>query len=250
MILPLGVDDLQHDVALDALQHFAADQLFLSPRRPRRTRSHSVVADFVRRSVARSRAPAVSIAEDPGRPRAAARRDPTARSRPPRRRRSRPGASSTSSARSNRYSRVPTTSSSSSSRILPFENLAAQRVDVLALLVHHVVVLEEVLADREVLRLDLLLRALDGPRHHAVLDRHAFFHAELLHQAGDAIRPEDAHQVVLEREVEAGRARDRPGGRRGRAAGCRCGVPRGARCRRCAGRRAPRPRRARRRSAA
>ncbi len=45
---------------------------------------------------------------------------------------------------------------------LALENLAAQRVDALTLLVHHVVVLEEVLADGEVLRLDLRLRALDG----------------------------------------------------------------------------------------
>ena len=42
---------------------------------------------------------------------------------------------------------------------------------------------------------------------HAVLDRHAFFHAQPLHQAGDAVRPEDAHQVVFERQVEARRAR-------------------------------------------
>ena len=90
---------------------------------------------------------------------------------------------------------------------LAFEDLAAQRVDTLALLVHHVVVFEQVLADREVLRFDLLLRALDGARHHAVLDRHAFFHAEALHQAGDAIRAEDAHQVVFERQEEARRAR-------------------------------------------
>ena len=89
---------------------------------------------------------------------------------------------------------------------LALENLPAQRVDVLALLVHHVVVLEEMLADGEVLRFDLLLRALDGARHHAVLDRHAFFHAEPLHQARDAVRPEDAHQVVFERQVEARRA--------------------------------------------
>ena len=34
----------------------------------------------------------------------------------------------------------------------------------------------------------------------------ALFHAETLHQAGDAVRPEDAHQVVFEREVEARRA--------------------------------------------
>ena len=55
-------------------------------------------------------------------------------------------------------------------------------------------------------RFDLLLRALDGAGHHAVLDRHALFHPEPLHQAGDAVRPEDAHQVVFERQVEARRA--------------------------------------------
>ena len=70
-------------------------------------------------------------------------------------------------------------------------------------LVHHVVVLEEVLADGEVLRLDLALRTLDGARDHLVLDGNALFHPQALHQAGDAIRPEDPHQVVLERQVEA-----------------------------------------------
>ena len=89
---------------------------------------------------------------------------------------------------------------------LAVEQLAAQRVDVLALLVHDVVVLEQVFAGGEVLRFDLLLRALDRLGHHAVLDRHAFFHAEPLHQAGDAARAEDAHQVVFERQIEPRRA--------------------------------------------
>ncbi|MNC85809.1 hypothetical protein D3C83_14230 [compost metagenome] len=59
------------------------------------------------------------------------------------------------------------------------------------------------LADAEVLRLDLLLRALDGAAHHAVLDGDAFFHPQLLHQARDAVGAEDPHQVVFERQVEA-----------------------------------------------
>ena len=90
---------------------------------------------------------------------------------------------------------------------LVFEQRTAQRVDVLALLVHDVVVLEQVLADGEVLRLHLLLRPLDGARHHAVLDGDALFHPQTLHQARDAIGPEDAHQVVFERQVEARRTR-------------------------------------------
>ena len=62
-------------------------------------------------------------------------------------------------------------------RVLPLEDHAAHVVDGRALLVHHVVVLEEVLADGEVLRLDLLLRPLDGAGHHAVLDGDALLHA-------------------------------------------------------------------------
>ncbi len=85
---------------------------------------------------------------------------------------------------------------------LALEDLAAQRVDALTLLVHHVVVLEQVFADREVLAFDLLLGALDGAGDHSVLDRDALFHSQTLHQAGDAIRAEDAHQVVFERQVE------------------------------------------------
>ena len=158
--------------------------------------------------------------------------------------------SSVSSASDMRYSRVPTHLFVAFLVLeldLALEDLTPQRVDVLTLLVHHVVVLEQVLADGEVLRLHLLLRALDGLADHAVLDRHAFFHAQALHQAGDAIGSEDPHQIVFERQVEARRTRDRPGGRRGRGAGCRCGAPRGVRSRECADRSPRRPRRARRR---
>ncbi len=85
---------------------------------------------------------------------------------------------------------------------LSLEDLAPQRVDALALFVHHVVVFEEMFANGEVLRLDLLLRALDRPRDHPVLDRHALFHPEPLHQSGDPLRPEDSHQVIFEGQVE------------------------------------------------
>ena len=122
-----------------------------------------------------------------------------------------------------------------------------RRVDDLALLVEDVVVLEEVLADVEVVRLDLLLRVADGARDEAVLDRHALLHAEPLHQALHAVGAEDAQQVVLEREVEARASPGRPGGRRGRGAGCRCAGPRAARCRGCGGRRPRSPSRAPRR---
>ena len=59
----------------------------------------------------------------------------------------------------------------------------------------------------KLLRLDLLLGALDRARDHAVLDGDAFLHTELAHDVLDAVGPEDPHQVVLEGQVEPRRAR-------------------------------------------
>ena len=60
----------------------------------------------------------------------------------------------------------------------PFENLLAIAVDVLALLVHHLVVFEQILANLEVALFDLLLGAFDAARDHAAFDRFAFLHAQ------------------------------------------------------------------------
>ena len=40
-----------------------------------------------------------------------------------------------------------------------------------------------------------------------MLDRHAFFHAQPLHQPRNPLGPENPHQIVFEREIEARRAR-------------------------------------------
>ena len=91
--------------------------------------------------------------------------------------------------------------------VLRLEQLVAQRVDRLALVVGDVVVLEQLLADVEVARLDLALRAFDRARHHRVLDRLALGHLQHHHDAVDALAGEDAQQRVLERHVEARAAR-------------------------------------------
>ena len=78
--------------------------------------------------------------------------------------------------------------------------------DHLALIVHHVVVLEHVLAGVEVARLDLLLRLLQRLVDPGMGDRLAFLQAELLQHAVHAVGAEDAHQVVFERQVELGAA--------------------------------------------
>ena len=79
--------------------------------------------------------------------------------------------------------------------------------DDLALIVHHVVVLEHVLARVEVARLDLLLRLLQRLVDPGMRDGLAFLQAELLQHAVHAVGAEDAHQIVFERQIELGAAR-------------------------------------------
>ena len=98
----------------------------------------------------------------------------------------------------------------------PFEQHLAQRVltehrpavgvDHLALAVHHVVVFDDVLAEVEVVRLDLPLGRLDGFRHQPVLQRHVLLDAEAVHQVRDRAAAEASHEVVFERDVETGRS--------------------------------------------
>ena len=81
--------------------------------------------------------------------------------------------------------------------------MPAPAVDGLALLVHDVVVLEEVLSGAEVLGLHRLLRLPDPASDELRLDGHVLFHAQPQHQVLNALAAEDAEQVVLKREVEA-----------------------------------------------
>ena len=83
-----------------------------------------------------------------------------------------------------------------------FQQHPPHAIDGFALLVHHVVVLQQVFAGIEVLRLHRLLRALDALGDHARLDGHVFFHAQLLQQRAHPLLGEDAHQVVFQREKE------------------------------------------------
>ena len=75
------------------------------------------------------------------------------------------------------------------------------------MLVHHVVILNEVLSDIEVVALHLGLGALYGLAHHGMLDRDVFVKLDSLQNALDAVAAETAHHVVLERHIEAGAPR-------------------------------------------
>ena len=74
----------------------------------------------------------------------------------------------------------------------------APGVECLALLVHDVVVVEQMFTDVEVATLDLLLRAFDHAGQHAILDRLALFHPDSVPPVLDTIRLEYPQEVVFE----------------------------------------------------
>src|SRR4051794_17843108 len=92
-------------------------------------------------------------------------------------------------------------------QVLSLEDAAALVVDDRALLVHDVVVLEDVLAHDEVLLLDLLLRVLDLVREDLRLHGLVVRHLEALHDVVDPVTGEQPDELVLAGEVEARLAR-------------------------------------------
>ena len=78
--------------------------------------------------------------------------------------------------------------------------------DHLALVVQHVVEFQDVLADLEVARFDLLLRLFQGLVDPGMGDRFALLQAEARQHRIHALRSEDAHQIVLQAEEELGGA--------------------------------------------
>ena len=72
--------------------------------------------------------------------------------------------------------------------------------------VHHVVVLDDVLADVEVVALHLGLGLLDSLGDHAALQGRLLVHPHLAQHVGHPVRREPAHHVIVERDEEAGAA--------------------------------------------
>ena len=83
----------------------------------------------------------------------------------------------------------------------PFDALLE---DDLALVVHHVVEFQDVLADVEVARFDLLLRLFQRLVDPGMDDRLVLLQPELLQHAVELVGAEDAHQIVFERQEEFG----------------------------------------------
>src|SRR5437867_7689852 len=91
--------------------------------------------------------------------------------------------------------------------VFAFEKLFSDAINRFALLVHHVVVFEDVFARREILAFHALLSAFDLLGDKPRFDGYAFLHAEPLHDSRDAFCREDAHQIIFERDIETRRPR-------------------------------------------
>ncbi len=94
-----------------------------------------------------------------------------------------------------------------SAQVAARKHVQTLRVYHLALLIHDVVVIEEVLPDVEVVHLDALLRALDGLCDHRVSDDITLLYSKRRHDLRYPLGAEQAHEIVLKRDEELRGAR-------------------------------------------
>jgi hypothetical protein len=87
------------------------------------------------------------------------------------------------------------------------EELVALLIDHAALIVGNIVIFEQLLADIEVARLASILGLGDRAVDDGVFYRLAFGHFQPLHDSRQTLATENAQQRILERQVEARRAR-------------------------------------------
>ena len=85
------------------------------------------------------------------------------------------------------------------------ENLLPVRIHLLALLVHHLVVVEQVLSHVEVAFFDLLLGPFDPLADHAAFNGFPFLHAQPSENVLDPFSGEDSHQIVFQGQEETAR---------------------------------------------
>ena len=82
-------------------------------------------------------------------------------------------------------------------------DVRALLIDDLALVVHHVIVFNDLFADVVIARFDLLLRGLDGLGHpFGRRQRLAIFQVGTHHLRKQRVRPENSQQIVVEAQVE------------------------------------------------
>ena len=85
------------------------------------------------------------------------------------------------------------------------QDIVALLVDHLALVVGHIVVFQQLLANIEVARLNLALSALNAAGHDARFNGLALGHLQAVHDGAHAIARKDAHERIVQTQVEARR---------------------------------------------
>src|SRR5205807_275954 len=85
------------------------------------------------------------------------------------------------------------------------QQLPAEAVHRHALLVHYVVILQDVFAGFKMLALNGLLSSLNAAADQARFNGHALFHAQLLQKRGNPGARKDAHKIIFQREEETRR---------------------------------------------
>src|SRR3990170_2974937 len=88
--------------------------------------------------------------------------------------------------------------------VFALHNAYALLKDHLALVIHHVVKFQEILADVKVPRFDLLLGLFKGLVDPGMDNGLAFLEAQLLQHGINALRPENAHEIIFEGKIEPG----------------------------------------------
>ena len=78
-----------------------------------------------------------------------------------------------------------------------FEIALSMLVNHLPLLIHHIIIFQEMLADFKIMAFHFLLGIFNRLGNHTMFDRHTFFHAELEHKIGHALRGKNAQKIVL-----------------------------------------------------
>ena len=87
---------------------------------------------------------------------------------------------------------------------LAVQNTQTLCINDLTLLIHDLVIFQQVLSDTKVVILDLFLCTFDGVGKHLMFDLLAFFHAKRIEDTHQTFRTEQTHQVIFQRNIEAG----------------------------------------------
>src|SRR5208283_313255 len=89
----------------------------------------------------------------------------------------------------------------------PLQYLQPERVYFLPLLVHYIIIFQQVLSDVKIVSFHSFLRILYGPGYHLVLNGNVLLHFQEIHQTAYPVGAENAHEVVLKGQIKPRGAR-------------------------------------------